>query len=286
MIMGKVSGIYAWVAPDGGVYIGSSTDLKGRKANHWNAMCRHNHRNNRLQAAYDIHGEALIFETREICNISELRAREQWHIDAYKPSLNISQSAENVMRDPTIRAKHSAVMASDDLKVKRSAASKAVAARPEYLAIKSAASKKARACPENKAKHSAKMREIHADPEYKAAVSARSTETNARPGHRERISAAMKAFRATPGEKEKSSIRMHAHYALPGKREATGAKSREVATKRVYTRATDNGLLLLTIDALREFDLKYHRGEYTQETKERVMAGRSLYRHLKTRGSK
>jgi group I intron endonuclease len=79
----RASGIYKIVCTSTGkVYIGSSTDLRGRKSDHWSALRRGDHRNRMLQSAWNKYGEnAFTYEVLELVLVSFLLEREQYWID-------------------------------------------------------------------------------------------------------------------------------------------------------------------------------------------------------------
>jgi hypothetical protein len=91
------AGIYAIINREtGSCYVGSAVNI-GRR---WNAH-RHSLRNHRkapprLQNAWDKHGESVFgFGVLEICDESELIAREQFYIDVLKPKYNTRREAKS-----------------------------------------------------------------------------------------------------------------------------------------------------------------------------------------------
>lgn len=79
------------------IYIGSSVNYKNRKRTHLHTLRNNNHKNIKLQNAFNKYGENKfdfgIIETVEDKN--NLINREQYHIDKLKPFYNISPTAEN-----------------------------------------------------------------------------------------------------------------------------------------------------------------------------------------------
>lgn len=105
--MTALSGIYAIVAPSGRRYIGSAANIAARWHWHRNALTRGGHHNPALQAAFAKYGAALRYEVLEICEVSELICREQFHIDSY--SFDALYNVAKQAGSPTRGTPHSAV---------------------------------------------------------------------------------------------------------------------------------------------------------------------------------
>jgi group I intron endonuclease len=102
----KTSGIYSIISPSSKTYIGQSTNIEKRIQQHQSMLRRGTHTNSRLQGACNKYGLAnLIFSIVELCSANQLDAREQWWIDNSNTQYNMSRSATNCMKDPTIAAK-------------------------------------------------------------------------------------------------------------------------------------------------------------------------------------
>ena len=80
-------------------YIGSAVNLGKRQREHLNRLCRGDHHNFHLQAAFDKYGEAtFIFTVLEyVIDISQLIKREQHFLDILKPEYNSSPTAGNLL---------------------------------------------------------------------------------------------------------------------------------------------------------------------------------------------
>ena len=87
------SGIYKITSPSGKCYIGSAMDISQRWCNHRTKLRANQHHCEALQRAAIKYGvDALSFEIIEICDIPQLIAREQFHIDnTVRPLLYNSQ---------------------------------------------------------------------------------------------------------------------------------------------------------------------------------------------------
>lgn len=98
--MKKISGIYAILAPNGRIYIGSSANVRIRWTQHVNALKRGDHSNAPLQRTYDKYRSGFVFTLLETCAIAELIVREQAHIDSFDFSqlLNVAVMADSPTR--------------------------------------------------------------------------------------------------------------------------------------------------------------------------------------------
>lgn len=89
------SGIYTITnSLDGKQYVGSAVDLNNRWRKHERTLRAGVHDNQRLQHAWNKHGEAAFkFEVLSQCAIEDLISREQYFIDAINPAYNILRIA-------------------------------------------------------------------------------------------------------------------------------------------------------------------------------------------------
>lgn len=120
------SGIYEIVnLVNGKRYVGSAKDFKVRWAKHLGDLRRGRHHSVYLQRSWDQHGEAAFsFKVVELCDVSDLIAREQDWLDNSNPEYNISPTAGNC----------TGVKHSEASKLKRSIATKGRKASPESVA--------------------------------------------------------------------------------------------------------------------------------------------------------
>jgi group I intron endonuclease len=96
---------------NGKFYIGSSTEVAGRRMDHLYALRANRHHSYRLQADYDLHGEAsIVFEmVEQVDDTDQLLAVEQWWMDhtrSYDEGVgyNISPTAGNTLGKPCLPA--------------------------------------------------------------------------------------------------------------------------------------------------------------------------------------
>lgn len=98
---------------DGRVYVGQAANLALRHRQHFRALKRGDHRNIRMQRAYERDGEpAFDFSIIELCEPAQLTEREQFWIDAHSYVYNICPaggSSLGVKRSAETRAKQSAL---------------------------------------------------------------------------------------------------------------------------------------------------------------------------------
>jgi group I intron endonuclease len=77
----------------GNIYIGSSSNLKRRKADHFRVLKKGAHINTKLNRHCKKFGvEDIIFKVKEYCSKEILKEREQHYIDKYKPYFNESNN--------------------------------------------------------------------------------------------------------------------------------------------------------------------------------------------------
>lgn len=93
------SGIYRIVCvPTGKFYIGSSTNLRTRRYNHFRELQRNKHHNRHMQRAWNKYGkDAFVFEVLELALIPFLLEREQYWLDTLKPGFNMSPIAGSTL---------------------------------------------------------------------------------------------------------------------------------------------------------------------------------------------
>lgn len=81
---------------NGRKYVGSSRNLKHRRASHFSELRNNYHGNYKLQKEYNKYGEtAFRWIILEKCEIDTLIQREQWWLDSLKPEYNILKKADN-----------------------------------------------------------------------------------------------------------------------------------------------------------------------------------------------
>lgn len=95
----NISGIYKISSPSGNYYIGSSSSISKRWADHRSYLRCNKHVNPKLQAAWHKYGESsLVIEVLEKCRVEDLLDREQHYLDTLRPSYNIAKDASSPMR--------------------------------------------------------------------------------------------------------------------------------------------------------------------------------------------
>ena len=125
---------------DGRVYVGQAANLGLRQMQHVRALRRGDHRNIRMQRAYERDGEAAFgFFVLERCAPEKLTEREQFWIDAHSYVYNICPAAGSslgVKRSAETRAKLSAAKTGKKTGPRsREAVEKALATRAARWAI-------------------------------------------------------------------------------------------------------------------------------------------------------
>lgn len=99
------AGVYVIESPTG-LYIGSASILARREREHYSALRRGTHRNNRLQRAFGRYGEGLTFRVMIVCRPEDMLFFEQRAIDLLRPNYNVCPVAGNtlgVKRTPEVR---------------------------------------------------------------------------------------------------------------------------------------------------------------------------------------
>lgn len=89
----NLPGIYVIETPGGSQYVGSSRNMRSRSHQHRVKLRAGKHANNRLQDAWNTHGDNLLIRPLIVCAIRDLKFFEQRAIDILKPRLNISINA-------------------------------------------------------------------------------------------------------------------------------------------------------------------------------------------------
>ena len=98
-IIPTVSGIYKLESIiNANIYIGSTTDLKRRRRDHFRMLRDTTHYNPYLQRRVNKYGVGdLQFKIVLLCEKEELIKNEQYYIDTLEPKFNIAKNAQNVM---------------------------------------------------------------------------------------------------------------------------------------------------------------------------------------------
>ena len=125
----KLVGIYKIETPNGSKYIGSSTNIYLRWAEHRSHLKRQTHHSARLQMAYIKHGDDLLYEILELCSINNLNDREQYYIDTLGGELNTTVFVNNVWANEETRKKLELVHQSDEWREVRSVIAKRIGAK-------------------------------------------------------------------------------------------------------------------------------------------------------------
>lgn len=112
-------GIYCISTPNGSRYIGSSIKIERRWHEHRSNLRHGKHHSARLQAAWDKHGPALVFEVLQECEKHELNTLEQEWIDRLGAELNTSTFVGNVWLNPETRSKLAAIHSSPEWRESR-----------------------------------------------------------------------------------------------------------------------------------------------------------------------
>lgn len=123
-----ISGIYSIKTPSGSTYIGSSNSIYRRWSEHKRHLRKGTHHSTRLQAAWNKHGNALVFSILEVCPSEDLESREQHYILSLNAKLNTTQYVNNVWCNPKTRKKLAEIHATKEWSDARSAIAKRVVA--------------------------------------------------------------------------------------------------------------------------------------------------------------
>lgn len=180
-------GVYKWTTPSGKIYVGSSVDLKQRKADHLKDLRKGNHKNRHLQNAFRKYGEEN-FSWEVLEHVSEdgllLQREEFWIVSLRaadrKHGYNINPTATGGTRSAETRARMSAAqmgkskgrILSAEHKAKISSSLMGKVVSPEIRAKLSASRKGMVFSAEHRAKLSASKKELCSSPEYKARIGA------------------------------------------------------------------------------------------------------------------
>lgn len=104
------SGVYGITnSINGKRYVGSSSQLSRRKAEHFRALRRGRHYNAHLQRSFSKYGEsAFVFEILEYCDKSFILEREQYWIDHSESLMNIREHVVDLQgaRNPFFGKQH------------------------------------------------------------------------------------------------------------------------------------------------------------------------------------
>lgn len=115
-----ISGVYSISTPNGSFYVGSSNNIYRRWSEHRRNLRGGKHHSERLQAAWNKHGNNLMFSIVCECGVEQLEEMEQKYIDSMKAELNTTHYVNNVWCNPETRAKLAVVHSSADWKKARS----------------------------------------------------------------------------------------------------------------------------------------------------------------------
>lgn len=94
-----ISGVYQILnTVSGDFYIGSSVNVKGRKATHFSKLGQGKHHSIVLQRAFNKYGQdSFKFQILECVQAAKLIEVEQQYLDVFKPKYNISPTAKNCL---------------------------------------------------------------------------------------------------------------------------------------------------------------------------------------------
>jgi len=107
-------GIYSISTPNGSVYVGSSNKIERRWHEHRSNLRHGKHHSERLQAAWNKHGNLLRYEILQECDIQDLDRLEQEWIDHLNADLNTSAFVRNVWLNPETKEKFSRIHSSPE----------------------------------------------------------------------------------------------------------------------------------------------------------------------------
>lgn len=232
-----LSGIYQITnTVNGKRYIGSAVNLRQRCHTHRWDLRKSCHRNGRLQASWNKHGEgAFEFTVIEVCERGALIAREQAALDGLKPEYNICKvagSSLGVKHGPEMRAKLSAAKKnmSAETRARIGAAGKGRKLSAETIAKVIAALTGTKRTAEQRANMSAAGRLQSAEKRAKIAAASRSRTHSAET--RAKISAAQKGKKRSPESVAKMAAtnkgRKHSAETIVKMKAAYLARSAEV----------------------------------------------------------
>lgn len=226
----KAAGIYKITCTiTNKIYIGSATDLRRRKRDHFLYLSRNTHKNRKLQAAWNKYGaETFLFEIIElVSDLDMLIIREQFWLDTLKPfddggynlafiagsTRGIKYPAEAVERSA---AKHRGKKQTPESNAKRSATLKGVKRGPfseEHRRKLSEAKQGQMPSFEARAKQSAALKGRKHSPEHIAKRAAARRGSKHPPEARAKISAKAKGRKQSPEviEKRAAAIRGRKH---------------------------------------------------------------------------
>ena len=94
----------------GKFYIGSTSNLQRRKADHWNMLRKNIHKNAHLQSSWNIHGEAAFtFDILYECEVDRLSSIEQYLLSVYSgvsACYNMAKYVDCPTRGRSLSASH------------------------------------------------------------------------------------------------------------------------------------------------------------------------------------
>lgn len=179
-------------------YIGQASDLVARQRKHFSMLRRGTHRNKKLQAAFDTHGEnAFSIETILICagHPDTMRMYEQAVLDFYVATVGLN-GVYNVHRNCV--SSRLGIPVSEDTRLKMRAA--AIGRKPSQACIEAAGRRNTgrKLTPEQIAARTIKQTGLKRSAETRAKLSSALTGKVASPETRAKISTSRKAVGATP----------------------------------------------------------------------------------------
>lgn len=212
-------GIYKIVLKrDGRTYVGSSSKIEQRFAEHKVLLRRGEHHSPYLQRACTKYGlKAFVFEIIEICDIDLLLTREQFYIDLLKPIFNsakVAGSRRGVKMSPETRTKIGNTLRGKKL-------SEQVRANMREAQIRRAALLTA----EDRARLSATMKQTMSRPEMKERARAHALKNNSDPLIRAKNSASKigrPGWVPTAVQRQRKSELMKGRLMHPNVHDATG----------------------------------------------------------------
>lgn len=131
-------GVYTISDKKNRIYVGSSSNIRGRFNTHRYHLRKNDHKNPKLQNTWNKYGkEELTLAVLEECEVDNIQEREQYWIDKLSPYYNILTEAYSVRgfkHSEEFKAKQRAYRHSDEVRKKMSASRKGVPKSPEHRA--------------------------------------------------------------------------------------------------------------------------------------------------------
>jgi group I intron endonuclease len=128
-------GIYSITTPNGNTYVGSSICVERRFVEHKSMLKRNCHHSNRLQKAYNRHGDGLVFKIIHVCETKDLLVCESEFMKKLNAKLNVAQEVNNVWLNPESRAKMEKTKSTKEWKENRSRIAKATNMSSRWRAV-------------------------------------------------------------------------------------------------------------------------------------------------------